>query len=142
MVFRIIYMSTTARAPAAEELEALMRVARANNERDGITGLVAYHDFTFIQVLEGPREKVEACFERIRQNPLHHNVILVWTDDAAERCFQDYSMAFVPVDRDAHPQSETFKDLRALYRDGRSEEVIPDQIVAGFFDAFREVLRR
>ncbi|MDO6726377.1 BLUF domain-containing protein [Cognatishimia sp. 1_MG-2023] len=141
MIYRIIYFSTAAHAMASEDLEALMQLARANNQRVGITGLVAYHDFTFIQVLEGPRSAVQACFDRISGNTLHRNVTLAWRGEALERCFEKYSMAFVPAADQTPPQNQAFKDLRAVFDPENPTSVASDKIVTGFFEAFRDTTR-
>jgi hypothetical protein len=133
---RMVYLSTAERDPGHEELKNLYELARRNNERDGITGLTAYHDYSYIQVLEGPRSKVEACFERIRDNALHHNFFVVSAEDVDERIFDSYSMAFVPVADDMPEAKQNFLDLRELKDSPKMQQAAADSVVANFIEAF------
>ncbi len=76
----------------ANALEAILAVARQRNARDDITGaLVCRHDL-FMQMLEGPRDKVTACFGRILRDDRHVDVSLLWCGDAKARLFPDWTM--------------------------------------------------
>jgi hypothetical protein len=46
-------------------MEDILVASVANNLRDGITGILVCDGEAFAQILEGPREAVEACFLRI-----------------------------------------------------------------------------
>ncbi|GAA6206929.1 hypothetical protein NBRC116601_02220 [Cognatishimia sp. WU-CL00825] len=141
MIFRLIYMSTSSGALRDADLEALMIAARRNNERDNITGVAAYHDHTIIQVLEGDRAKVDACFDRICQSPMHHSVLLVLAEDVPDRIFDRYSMAFVPADAENKPTNTAFVDLRDLFTGQRGQQLNKDAVTSGFLETFKEALR-
>jgi hypothetical protein len=138
---RIVYLSTANGAPEQEELEALMERARQNNQRDGITGLVAYHDFTFIQVIEGPKEAVQACFERIKQSNLHRNIVVADDAEIDTRMFDQYAMAFVPEPDHHAPIGAAFTDLRDILDGDLGERLGKDQVVRNFLMAFLNSLR-
>ncbi len=59
-LFRAIYVSTATRDLRDEELVPLLEVSRRNNAAQDITGMLGYHDHSFIQVLEGPQGPIEA----------------------------------------------------------------------------------
>ncbi|SHH59904.1 BLUF domain-containing protein [Cognatishimia maritima] len=141
MFYRIIYMSTANGNPEQAELEALMQRARRNNERDGITGLVAYHDFTFIQVLEGPEDNVRACFDRIRDSKLHRNIILVYEAHTGARLFDRYAMAFVPSADRNRPVNTAFTNLRNLFDGDIGKRLETDVAAEGFLRAFYDTMR-
>lgn len=42
----------------------MLAKSRSNNVRDGISGMLLYRDGDFLQVLEGPEDKVRAAFDR------------------------------------------------------------------------------
>jgi hypothetical protein len=138
---RMIYLSTAERDPGHDELRNLYDLARRNNERDGITGLTAYHDYSYIQVLEGPRYKVEACFERIKDNAMHHNFFVVSAEDVEERIFDSYSMAFVPLAEDMPEAQQNFLDLRELKESPKMQQAEADSVVANFIEAFIDSIR-
>ncbi len=118
-----------------------MATARKNNARENITGVAAYHDHTFIQVLEGERDRVEACFERICQNPMHRNVILVLSEDVESAIFDQYSMAFVPAHADNKPTHAAFIDLRELFTGRSGHQLSKDAVTAGFLSTFKKAVR-
>jgi hypothetical protein len=80
------------------ELRALLKTSRANNTRDGITGMLLYKDGNFMQVLEGHEAAVRATFRRIQRDPRHRGIIELLSGDAAEREFPDFSMGFRDLD--------------------------------------------
>lgn len=73
----------------------LLRVARRNNERDEITGMLLYHDGNFIQAIEGPPNAVVKTFARIRMNPAHDGVISIGPLPLEERQFPKWTMGFL-----------------------------------------------
>ncbi len=77
------------------ELVALLRKARAHNQRHHITGVLLYHAGQFVAVLEGPHEAVRALYERIRRDARHRNVLLLSDGPSERRVFPDWSMGFV-----------------------------------------------
>jgi hypothetical protein len=129
-------MSTAQGAPEQHELEALMLRARANNERDGITGLVAYHDSAFIQVLEGPEDEIVACFERIKRNDLHHNIMKVLQGAAEERIFDRYNMAFMPTKDQVKPANSAFIELSSVFEGDMGARLKRDPTSDGFLRTF------
>ena len=94
-LYRIIYLSTTNHDLSEDELAAILDVSWRNNGRDGLTGALAYHDRAFIQVLEGPREPVEAAFARILGDGRHGGIMVCERAMAEERAFARWSMGWV-----------------------------------------------
>ncbi|WP_376087378.1 BLUF domain-containing protein [Roseomonas sp. CCTCC AB2023176] len=96
---RLIYSSRNRIEGPVEGHEAAVRqilaVSRRNNLRDGVTGALMFNAGCFAQVLEGPRETVEATFERIQSDPRHGDVLLLSFARVETRAFPDWSMAFV-----------------------------------------------
>ena len=95
--FRLIYRSRSL-APAADQdrgLGDILRVARTNNARLGVTGALLVYDNWFAQTLEGPEATVRALFERIRRDPRHDTVEVRGEGLVAERVFARWAMARV-----------------------------------------------
>jgi hypothetical protein len=87
-------------------LDDILLVARQRNGRDGVTGALLCRRDLFMQLLEGPRDKVTATFGRILRDDRHVEVALLWCGDATARLFPDWTMRDDPVrswmwDRDA-----------------------------------------
>ncbi len=90
----LIYVSAATELMSDAELAQILEVSRRRNVEDGITGMLLYKDGSFMQLLEGPRDKVTATFERIGRDPRHHGLIILREADADARCFPDWSMGF------------------------------------------------
>ena len=68
-------------------LNGILSKARSLNALDGITGaLICRHD-VFLQMLEGPLDRVEATFERIRKDDRHVEVNRLWSAKMENRLF-------------------------------------------------------
>lgn len=93
-MFQLIYLSSATKPFSKEELVALLNHSRANNTRNGITGMLLYKDGNIIQVLEGERAIVEQRFEKIRQDPRHKGVIVMESGEVPAREFGEWSMGF------------------------------------------------
>jgi hypothetical protein len=93
-VYFVVYVSSAVRPFTREELQRLLKKSRANNARNGITGMLLYKDGNFMQVLEGDEAAVRATFDRISKDPRHRNVIVLLRSEEAERDFPDFSMGF------------------------------------------------
>ncbi len=89
----LVYVSS-GRQLSSEEIVEILRVSRANNQRDGITGLLAYKDGNFLQVLEGPEEVINNIVQRIERDSRHSGMIVLSKKPVKERLFGDWSMAF------------------------------------------------
>jgi hypothetical protein len=90
----VVYVSAATREFSNEELDGLLRAARENNAAVGITGMLAYHDGSFMQAIEGPRSAVEALYRRIESDPRHKGPLVLLRHELTARHFGDWSMAF------------------------------------------------
>ncbi len=78
-------------------LNNILSAARRNNERDGITGALVCRADLYLQLLEGPRDKVTAAFSRILRDDRHLDLTLIRSGDAAMRMFPDWHMRDDPA---------------------------------------------
>jgi hypothetical protein len=92
MLISMVYVSAATRPLSPTELAEIVDGSRRNNIRDGITGLLLYHDGNFMQALEGPEAEVRALIERIKRDPRHTGMILMVRQYIAERSFPDWAM--------------------------------------------------
>ena len=74
----------------------ILEVSRANNERDGITGVLFFCNNNVVQCLEGSREAVSKTYARIVQDKRHQNPLLVDYRILSTRLFSEWSMGYVP----------------------------------------------
>jgi len=93
----IAYASRAADPFDHARLVELLTESRANNSRDGITGMLVYSDPDFIQILEGPDAAVRALLERIGRDPRHTDVRVLLDEPATERKYSTWSMGYEPT---------------------------------------------
>jgi hypothetical protein len=100
--YHIIYhsLATGPDGIGPEELAALLRQARAYNQAHRLTGLLLYTATTkeFVQVLEGPRDEVEAIYQKIAQDKRHKHAFVLHQATATNRMFPDWRMGFVAAE--------------------------------------------
>lgn len=95
MVSQIAYLSLSKTLSGEAQLSDILAVSKTNNTRDGITGILMYHDRLFFQLLEGERSIVDKCYNRILCDPRHSAISLMWNGEAENRTFSAWAMGFV-----------------------------------------------
>jgi hypothetical protein len=136
----LVYFNHARRPLDETELLDLLTVARRNNQQNGITGMLLYHDGDFVQALEGPKAVVEAIFERIGVDPAHDGVISTGIAPIKERQFPEWSMGFLPTTA----LSEVARhSVNAFLKDGRAGgKETTESFAWSLLKTFREGLAR
>ncbi len=93
-MFRLIYTSRAVADLSNQDISQILATARRRNAAEGITGLLLYNQRHILQVLEGPRDEVEACFHRIKQDTRHSRVLLLNQGPVASAFFTDWFMGY------------------------------------------------
>lgn len=130
----LVYVSSAKRLLDDAELVALLETSRANNSRDGISGMLVYHEGSFLQVLEGPVDAVEAAYRRIGIDDRHRNLIRLRRRVIERRSFPDWSMGFVRPSREdlmAVPGANDF------FAEGRCLAEVDDGQARRLLEGFR-----
>ena len=94
-IHQLVYRSVFRAARVVSPLQALrdiVAVSIRNNARDDITGYLIFDGETFLQILEGGSEAVEATFARISRDARHRDPQLLLAGAAAERAFSKWAM--------------------------------------------------
>jgi hypothetical protein len=117
-VLSIAYVSVATSPFSDGEVGELLTLARANNERDGITGALIYHRGRFIQIVEGPDDIVRERFAAIAADPRHRTVQTMREKQIGARQFPEWTMGFRPLSDESVTQLDGFEDFFA--RSGRS----------------------
>jgi hypothetical protein len=94
----ITYISFATQPFSARELLDLLAVARQNNGKLAVTGMLLYREGSFMQVLEGRPANVHGLFARIGRDQRHHELKSILREPIQERMFPDWSMAFQDLD--------------------------------------------
>jgi hypothetical protein len=133
-LFRLIYASLRgSRSP--RDLIDILEQSEARNAVNAITGALVTTPDCYVQLLEGERAVVDACYRRICRDPRHSHVELILFERIDERLFPDWSMTAVdPSEGDAI----------AAYSEGQEfrPEKLPHAIVERLFRDVAAGLRR
>lgn len=98
MLTRLIYASETSAPHAPAAIQEILDTARRNNQRQHLTGMLAFDSRWFLQVLEGDRHVLSRLFGRIAADPRHRAIELLEVVPIDERCFGQWSMGFAAAD--------------------------------------------
>ena len=70
--------------------------SRRNNPRHQLVGALYFGDGCFFQCLEGPREAVEALYQRLHGDPRHHGLHVLSREFISAPSFSTWAMKLVP----------------------------------------------
>nr|WP_201471063.1 BLUF domain-containing protein [Microbacterium hydrocarbonoxydans] len=112
----LVYCSTATQPFGVDELDDLLAVSRARNSDRDITGMLLYRGGEFVQILEGPRTRVEQLMEKIGRDPRHRDLRVLIEEPLHERRFEDWTMGYqslvAPRAGMAEGYRDSFDDLR------------------------------
>lgn len=94
----LLYTSAATHEMNMQEIKEILVSAREFNTKHQITGLLLYHDRTFMQVLEGEQETIHELFDSICDDDRHTSVSLTWEEAISTRTFPDWAMGFRALD--------------------------------------------
>ncbi|QUG75083.1 EAL domain-containing protein [Erwinia sp. E602] len=92
MLTTILYRSHLAEHVPVKTLPSLVSKASAFNAHHQVTGILLFNGTHFFQLLEGPREGVQAVYQRICADQKHHNLVELMRDYAPLRRFGNAGM--------------------------------------------------
>lgn len=93
-VFQLLYISAANQEFTEEELQALLTLARERNQAVGVSGMLLFHEGSFIQALEGPQDEVQRIYEKIGRDPRHSETRILFRGELEQRDFEGWSMGF------------------------------------------------
>jgi hypothetical protein len=107
-LFSILYSSAAAYPMQDQELIELLEQSRSYNQAHGVTGMLLYHNESFMQYLEGARSEVLDLYDRIAIDDRHTGVTLYFEREIEERNFADWSMGFTNLEKVDSSELEGF----------------------------------
>jgi hypothetical protein len=93
-MYQLLYTSKALNPFKDEELQQLLEIARLNNSRKMITGMLLYCNSNFIQLLEGKESDLMELFEIISADARHNEVIKIMESKIEKPQFPDWSMGY------------------------------------------------
>mgnify|MGYP001332639069 CR=1 FL=1 len=107
----LVYISFATQPMSDDELKDILKTARENNQKLGVTGMLLYREGLFIQVLEGKQETVKTLFDTISKDPRHQNVTTIVTYPIEKRTFEAWHMGFNKMTETAPEGLEGYSDF-------------------------------
>ncbi len=89
---RLIYASRAQRLFSMHEFMDILRKSQEKNLQNGLTGVLAYGDGYFMQIIEGDRRLVSQTYSRIVNDDRHCDIELLDFSGCTERYFAAWSM--------------------------------------------------
>ena len=136
-LMQIVYASAARAGFQLSELPAILTSARRRNAELWLTGMLVYEGTSFLQVLEGAGEVIDALFGRIRTDRRHSRVVLLLREPLASRSFSEWTMGasrvtlreleravgeqdgfFQPIDSFSGLSDEKVRRVLELFRSG------------------------
>ncbi|MFK7892236.1 MAG: BLUF domain-containing protein [Granulosicoccus sp.] len=93
-VFQLLYISAASKDFSEEELSELLTKARESNENLNVSGMLLFHEGSFIQALEGDEQAVKSLYEKISKDTRHTESRVLFRGYQKERHFAGWSMGF------------------------------------------------
>ncbi|PWE16854.1 hypothetical protein DDZ18_11735 [Marinicauda salina] len=78
-----------------QALAEIMAAGLRNNPAAGISGVLAVDGQRFIQVMEGPRDRLSETFARIGSDTRHRDLVIAFFGEVDSRVFPDWSVAMM-----------------------------------------------
>jgi len=96
MITSLLYVSqSTLRLPSqAGEVDAIVAQSQGRNAAEGITGALVFTERLFAQNLEGSDHAVDALLERLRRDPRHRDIEIVYRQPIPARRFNTWALAY------------------------------------------------
>jgi hypothetical protein len=94
----LIYASRSTEEFHEHEIPDLLQQIRIANAKQGFTGMLLYIGGSFLQVLEGQPEMVDAVFSKILGDTRHTQIRLIASESIPERAFEGWTMMHKTLD--------------------------------------------
>ena len=123
---QLIYISQATKKMSFEELTAIQKISRTNNEPIDVTGSLFYNGGWFLQVLEGPVATLNKLYHKIEKDPRHKNSRTIYNEPASFRVFPRWSMNMTNLeDRQADKYNELVEVIEAAKTDRKIGSASP-----------------
>jgi hypothetical protein len=90
----LIYSSRMSAPLSMGGIVEILDVARPNNARFGVTGMLTFGAERFLQSIEGPPEVINGLYGNLMRDSRHGHLHIVGYREIAKRRFRDWSMGF------------------------------------------------
>ena len=93
MLHSLCYISNAINLWPQSQLNKLYSFSKQRNKILGITGVLIYHEGTFVEVLEGEKAPLSTLFSKIKMDDRHDQITVMLKTQIAERIFHNFYTA-------------------------------------------------
>lgn len=96
-------------------LTNIVTTAKSHNAQHSITGVLFLDHDRFVQVLEGPKHELHPLLERIKRDPRHCDVNVLFDTPIPQREFADWNMDAFKIGGNGHLDEALLERFRQVY---------------------------
>ena len=137
----LVYRSRSTDKLIKASVVAMSKRFAVRNRHQAITGMLVFDGEFFMQVLEGPKQKVSALYELIQSDPRHQDVVTVLSEPIHRRTFDDWGLGFVIINDQGGKEiiSSDHKFENQIHKLGLNHlEQVDESRATKIIDAFAE----
>ncbi len=139
-VYQLLYRSKAKEGLTSEDLVSILKASRKNNSMDGISGILIYRQGYFLQILEGPEEKVVERYTIINKDPRHTDIKILAREKKFPRIFTDWSMGY--LDENTPNSGVKIETLNQLHDYAiKNAQPIDPKVIQSILNTFRNGTR-
>ncbi|WP_404355526.1 BLUF domain-containing protein [Methylotuvimicrobium sp. KM1] len=97
---RLIYASRAREGFGPNDVEQILGVARKTNAQKGITGMLCFNGYNFLQSLEGSRTAVNELYRHILEDKRHFDTTLLEYREIVARDFDNWHMGYLGLTKE------------------------------------------
>ena len=119
-MIRLLYISSASPKVSDEQVQEILMSARRNNPANGITGVLIHGGGQFMQVLEGPEQKILRQYVKILDDRRHDDARILHVSPAHTRIFEQWSMGGIAANPLQFQHVSQFLDRRLEVVDAKT----------------------
>lgn len=105
----LIYLSKATKQFDFAQLRNISQSAQSNNSHLDISGMLLFSGDHFLQVLEGPSERLELLFHKIKQDDRHTDIEVILRSPIEKRLFGSWAMGVLDISQSKQLDREKFR---------------------------------
>jgi hypothetical protein len=100
-IYQLIYTSKPTPLMTEGVLLDILKKSQITNLESKLSGLLIFHNGTFMQLLEGEKKEVTELYKVIQNDPRHREVKIIFESVNPERCMPTWAMGLSMADHEA-----------------------------------------
>ena len=92
MLVRLTYASRASHGISSQLIREILDSSQRNNPVRGLTGILCCNADTFLQALEGPRNAINALYNRLAEDNRHKDLTILDYEEISVRRYANWSM--------------------------------------------------